>query len=95
MLLSDVCTIKTHFEDADFWIVRRGSLKTVGEPVRIYNPEHIGIKVLNAEILLPDYLFYCMDYLHGQRLWEAKATGSIALVNIRVTDVRNIRLSPM
>lgn len=95
MLLSDVCTIKTHFEDADFWVVRRGSLKTVGLPVRDYNPEHIGIKVVKTEVLIPDYLYYCMVYLHSQKLWERQATGSLSLVNIRVTDVRNIRLSPV
>ena len=95
MLLSDVCTIKTQFEDADFWVIRRGSLKTVGMPVREYNPEHIGIKVVKTEILIPDYLYYCMVYMHGQKLWEMQATGTLSLVNIRVTDVRKIRLSPV
>jgi len=94
MILSDVCSIKTQFKDADFWIVRRGSLKTVGLPVRDYNPEHIGIKVVKTEILLPDYLYYCMMHVHSQKVWEPLANGSLSLVNIKVSDVRNIRLSP-
>ncbi|WP_458259555.1 hypothetical protein [Enterobacter cloacae] len=32
MKISDVATVKTDFPDADFWIVRRGSLNSVGEP---------------------------------------------------------------
>lgn len=94
MILSDVCSIKTQFKDADFWIVRRGSLKTVGMVTREYNPEHIGVKVLRTDILLPDYLYYCMMNVHSQKVWEPLANGTLSLVNIKVSDVRNIRLSP-
>ena len=95
MKLSDVATIKTHFQDADFWLVRRGSLKTVGQPVREYNPEHIGIKVLRTDILLPDYLYYVMVHIHNTKRWEQLANGTLSLVNIKVSDVRDIRLSPV
>lgn len=94
MILSDVCSIKTHFEGADFWIIRRGSLKTVGGVTRDFNPEHIGIKVENTSILLPDFLYYCLMNLHQQGRWESMANGSLSLVNIKVSDVRKIRLSP-
>ena len=94
MKLQDVATISTNMKDADFWIVRRGSLKTVGKPLREFNPEHIGIKVLRTDLLLPDYLFYCMMHLHSSQQWEPLATGSLSLVNIRVSDVQRITLSP-
>ncbi|EEU8896991.1 hypothetical protein HDJ12_004296 [Salmonella enterica] len=91
MKLSDVATIRTNFQEADFWITRRGSLKTCGKPTRQYNPEHIGIKV---DLLLPDYLFVCFEWLHSQGIWEPLATGTLELVNIRVSDVRSIVLNP-
>lgn len=94
MKLSDVTTTKTQFIDADFWLIRRGSLKTVGKPVREYNPEHIGVKVTRTDILLPDYLYYWFMHLHSIKAWEPLANGTLSLVNIRVSDVRNIRMSP-
>ena len=94
MKLNDVATIKTNFPEADFWLVRRGSLKTCGQPTYQFNPEHIGIRVERTDILLSAYLFYCLEYLHSQGRWEALAGGSLALVNIRVSDVRSIGLEP-
>ncbi|MBG6246682.1 hypothetical protein CS369_21765 (plasmid) [Candidatus Symbiopectobacterium sp. 'North America'] len=94
MKLSDVATIRGHFQEADFWIVRRGSLTSCGKPTRQFSPEHIGIKVERTDILLPDYLFLCMKYLHSQGLWARLATGSLELVNIRVSDVKSIVLNP-
>lgn len=94
MKLSDVATIKTNYPDADFWLVRRGSLKTVGQPVREFNPEHIGVKVIDTNFLLPRYLFICFEALHLERRWQPLATGTLSLVNIRVSDVRNIELCP-
>ncbi|EJX4247890.1 hypothetical protein OD507_004409 [Salmonella enterica] len=94
MKLSDVATIRTNFQEADFWITRRGSLKNCGKPTRQYNPEHIGIKVERTDLLLPDYLFVCFEWLHSQGVWEPLATGTLELVNIRVSDVRSIVLNP-
>ncbi|EEE2004496.1 hypothetical protein CI266_004930 [Salmonella enterica subsp. enterica serovar Kotte] len=94
MKLSDVATIKTNFPEADFWIVRRGSLKTVGKPEKVFNSEYIGIQITRRDILLPDYLYYCLIHLHQQNIWKGIATGSLALVNIRVSDVKEITLKP-
>ncbi|MDQ1228423.1 hypothetical protein QE443_004684 [Pantoea ananatis] len=94
MKLSDLATIRTNFSEADFWLVRRGSLKICGQPVRQFNPEHIGVKVIRTDILLPDYLFYCMHHLHSTGRWEPLTTGTLSLVNIRVSDVRDIVLKP-
>ncbi|NQZ89150.1 MAG: hypothetical protein HRT54_16360 [Colwellia sp.] len=94
MKLSDVTTIKTHFKDADFWLIRRGSMHKVGQPVREYNPEHIGIKIERNDLLLPDYLYYWFMHIHSTKVWEQLANGTLKLVNIKVSDVRSIRMSP-
>jgi hypothetical protein len=39
MRLQDVAVIATRFPDADFWVVRRGSLKSVGEPTYTVDPQ--------------------------------------------------------
>lgn len=94
MRLSEVATIQTNFPEANFWLVRRGLASRCGEPVRDFNPEHIGILVNRTDILLPDYLFYALLHVHRQGYWESVATGTLSLVNIRVSDVRRIELSP-
>lgn len=94
MKLSGVCTIKTNYPEAHFWIIRRGSAESVGKPVREFYEEHIGITVNRIDILLPDYLFYCFVHIHNTGHWKGIATGTLSLVNIRVSDVRNIELSP-
>ena len=92
MKLSDVATIRTDFPEADFWLVRRGSLKTVGSVTDTFSQEHIGIKVTRTDILLVDYLRYCLMHLHGLGRWETLATRTLSLVNIRVSDVKAIGL---
>lgn len=94
MKLSDAATIRTHFQEAHFWIVRRGSIERVGEPTRVFNPEHIGIQVTRLDILLPDYLYYAMMHVHQSGYWVGMAHGTLSLVNIRVFDVQRIELSP-
>jgi hypothetical protein len=94
MKLSSLATIKTNFPDADFWIIRRGSEESVGKPVREFYKEHIGIKVVRTDILLPDYLYYAMLHIHQSGQWRHIATGSLKLVNIRVSDIQNIEMSP-
>jgi hypothetical protein len=89
MKLRDFCTIKVGLVSADFWIVRRGSRKTVGMPVREFNPEHFGVVVFSSE-LLPDYLFLVLLYIHSTGVWEVVATGSTYLVNIRKQDILDL-----
>jgi len=88
--LGDLAEIKTNFEDADFWVWRRNTLERVGEPTKVFNPQHIGIKVQRTDILLPDYLYYLMQYLHTKGHFKKAATGSTNLVNITTNDIKNI-----
>jgi hypothetical protein len=88
--LGDICTIKVGLQDADFWVIRRGSEAEVGRPVRTYGPEHIGIKVVRPDIMLPDYLFYLIQYLHSRKVFSQMARGTLRLVSIRTEDLRDI-----
>ena len=94
MKLSNVCTISMNYPEAHFWIVRRGSAERVGAPTREFNQEHIGIRVERLGILLPDYLYYVMVHIHQSGYWKRMARGTLELVHIRVSDVREIELSP-
>jgi hypothetical protein len=94
MKLAAIATIRTDFPEAHFWIVRRGSAKRCGEVVRVFNPEHIGIRVERIDLLLPDYLFYALMSVHQSGYWQQAVSGTLSLVNIRVSDVRRIVLSP-
>ena len=94
MRLSELATIKTNFQEAHFWLVRRGSASQCGKPSKVFNPEHIGIKVERTDILLPDYLYYVFMHIHNTKYWEPLANGTLSLVNIRVRDVRKIELTP-
>lgn len=90
--LKDIADVKVGMEDADFYIIRRGDKKQVGKPVKDYNPEHIGIKVTRTDLIVPDLLFYSLLNLYMQGTWEQKATGSLKLVNIQTSDIKNIAL---
>ena len=94
MQLQDLACVRTNFLEADFWLVRRGDLKQVGQPTREFSPYHIGIKVEQTGLLLPDYLYYVFVHLHYSGQWQPLAMGSLSLVHIRVSDVKQIVLVP-
>lgn len=82
--------ISTNMRDADFWLTRKGSNKTVGKPTREYSPEHIGIKVTATDKILPDYLYYVFEHLHTQGYWQQHSAGALDLQHIRIEDVRDL-----
>lgn len=90
--LKDFCEIKTNFEGADFWLVRKGQVERVGEVTKEYDPEYIGIKVTRTDVLLPQYLYYAMMNLQKQRYWYERANGVLELQHITVEDVKHIGL---
>ena len=87
MRLTDICHIKTDFAEADFWIIRRGSLSQVGKPVRDFSKYHFGIKVIREDLLIPDFLFYCFVDLHQSGEFEALAKGTLKLQHITLEDI--------
>lgn len=88
--LKDLCTVKTNFPDADFWLQRNGSETTVGTPVKTFSPDNIGIKVTATEVLDPKYLYYMMIHIQNTGYWKARATGALRLVHIKANDVANL-----
>jgi hypothetical protein len=90
MRLKDLCEVKVGMQDADFWITRKGSKNIVGTPVREFDNEKIGVKVLRTDVLNSDYLFYAMSFIHQSGVYQPK--GSLELKHITVDDVKNIVL---
>ena len=90
--LKNYIEVSTKNPDADFWVVRRGSEKTVGKPVKEYNPEHFGITVKRTDILNADYLYYALLNIHMQGKFKGLARGTLSLVNIRKEDIENIQI---
>lgn len=88
--MKDLCTIKTNFPDADFWLQRNGSEKTVGTPLKEFSPDNIGIKVTTTDVLDANYLYYMMMHIHNTGYWTNHANGSLRLVHIKTSDVANI-----
>jgi hypothetical protein len=87
--LSEKTEIKTNFPEADFWIIRKGSQNSVGRPTKEFNKEHIGIKVISDD-LLPQYLFYKMEYVYSLGYYQNLAHGTTELKNISISDISNI-----
>jgi len=90
--LKDIAKIATNMPDADFWLIRKGSDKTVGKPVKEFDPSRIGVKVVRTDVLDPNYLYYVMMNLHNQGHFARIANGTTNLVNITVADIANIPL---
>ena len=90
--LGHLCSVKTNFADADFWLQRKGDAKTVGTPTREFSPEHIGIKVEETEILDPNFLFYAFMNLHMKGELGALSKGMLRLQHISVQAISNITL---
>jgi len=92
MKLKNLTNIQTNFESADFWIQRKGSINTIGKPTKEYNKENIGIQVLRTDKILPEFLFYLMEYVYSANHWQRYATGSTDMKNLRIEDVKNLEL---
>ena len=79
MRLKDVATIRLDFADADFWLVRRGSLETIGQPTKTYSPYYIGIRIEQTALILPDYLYYVFMHLHQVGQWKPLAHSALCI----------------
>jgi len=95
MNLGDVCIFKINFEDADFWIQRKGSETSVGKPTKEYNPENIGIKVKDeyTDNIDSGYLYYYFMFLHQKGVFGPVSHGTLKLKNITISDIKSIPIS--
>ena len=82
--------IRTNFKSADFWMIRRGGLDSVGRVTRDFYKEHIGIKIFRKDLVLPEYLYYALMHVYLRGDWKSLAKGSLLLVNLRTEDVKNL-----
>jgi competence transcription factor ComK len=92
MTLGDLCEFKTNFPEADFWLIRKGSETMVGKPVKDFDSERIGVKVIQTDILNPQYLYYVFMSLQQGGKFIPLAHGTLKLKNISIRDIKNIRI---
>jgi len=90
MRIGDVCEFKTNCPDCDFWIVRKGTEKSVGKPTKEYSPEYIGVKVTKKDLIVPQFLYYYFEYLNSIGVFAQLSTGTTNLKNIRISEVKDI-----
>jgi hypothetical protein len=92
MTIGDLCEFKLNFEDADFWLIRKGSETMVGMPTKTFSPEHIGVKVNATDVLDSTYLYYVFMNLNQTGKLQELAHGSLRLKHITITDIKNIKI---
>lgn len=92
MKLGNLAKVQTNMSDADFWLRRSGSEKSVGEVLTEFNPDAIGIKVIRTEIIDPRYLRYVFMHLHSQGVFARASSGATGLVHIRAKDIADMRV---
>jgi len=92
MKLGNICTFKINFPEADFWLQRKGSEKTVGMPTKEFFEENIGVKVKEEyeDRVDPNYLYYYFQFLHQQGFFEPISHGTLKLKNITISDIKSI-----
>ena len=90
--LGQLCSIKTNFPDADFWLQRKGDVNSVGKPTKEFTPENIGVKVEATDVLDPSYLYYVFVNLHSTGRFRSLSRGMLNLQNITTRDIKNISL---
>ena len=88
--LKDLARVATNMEDADFWLIRKSSAKMVGKPLKEFEPQRIGVKILRTDVIDPGYLYYAILNLYNQGYFAARANGVTNLVTIKVSDVADI-----
>ena len=92
--LKAILDMKTSFEDADFWLIRKGSEGALGRPVKEYLPSHIGVRLndVGRQILDPNYLYYLFVFIHGQGVWTQLALGTTNLKHITLSSAKNFAI---
>jgi hypothetical protein len=83
--LGDTCDIKLNFPEADFWVIPTGT--DIGNSVKTFKPELIGVKVTATDILVPGYLYYVFQWLKGQGKFDG-------IAYVRPSDLKKMVLQP-
>jgi hypothetical protein len=80
--------VRNNYPQADFWLINKGSLQKLGQPLKEFEPFLTGIKC--PALILPDYGYYLCLHLHQQGMWEKYAIGSISWKNLRLKDIKSV-----
>tara|TARA_R110002020_G_scaffold23449_2_gene77960 strand:- start:2052 stop:2594 length:543 start_codon:yes stop_codon:yes gene_type:complete len=85
----NVCLVKTHYETADFWLVRSHSSDGIGRPTKEYKGDYIGVKIREDKkhVMNSDFLFYWFQNAFNQGHMKELATGSTNLQHLPVSAV--------
>lgn len=80
--------VRNNFEEADFWLVNKGSSHTLGNPVKNFEPFYTGVKC--PALVLPDFgYYYCLN-LYNSGLWKRYSVGSTGLQHLRISEIRKV-----
>lgn len=80
--------VRNNYPEADFWLINKGSEKSLGKPTREFKPYLTGIKC--PTLVLPDYGFLVAVCLHNQGFWCQYAMGCIDLKHLRLSTIKNV-----
>ena len=80
--------IRNNFPEADFWLINKGSLQSLGKPVREFQPYYTGI--LCPALIHPNYGYYLCLYLHSIGTWNSYGHGTTNLCHLRISDMSHI-----
>ncbi|QQX82683.1 hypothetical protein JK628_23160 (plasmid) [Shewanella sp. KX20019] len=92
-MLSKYCAIETNFENADFWLVRKGSISTVARPTLKFSPEHIGIKFRDEKKFNGKFLFYMFLASWKKGEFQKLAKGTLNLKHITIADIKKLNIN--
>ena len=80
--------IRSNFPEADFWLINKGSAKTLGKPVEKFESYLTGIQC--PALIDSRYGYYICLMLYSNGTWEQRSHGSIALQHLRISDIKEV-----
>jgi len=92
MKLKTFLDFKLNNPEAGFWIIRRGNSEIVGTTTREFSPDHIGVTITRPDLVLPDFMFYYMDYLAKVGALTSVSSGNGTLRQINIKDLGEFEL---
>ncbi len=92
MRLGDLFAFRYGDRNADFWVQRNGSERTVGKPTRTFQADWIGVTVRPNSGLDGGFAYYLWEYLWSQGLFALHCTGTLNLKHISTAALRSIRI---
>ena len=80
--------VKNNFQEADFWLINKGSKNTLGQPIKQFETYLTGIKCPNY--IFPNYGYYLCLHLFQQGIWQQYSVGTTNLQHLRMKDIKSL-----